>query len=146
MKARPVREWPDGRAQGPRLEPLGKGEEKDDARAFEPLPEDHRSDHGDDHQDVDVDRARAKGHKRAPRGKNAARDGGGNEKRDGQRRAPAVDRQSCQNRRTRRHGQPEPDADIRAGRARTLVFQPHPHPGLPDGVDNSGRSQLCGVI
>ena len=43
-------------------------------------------------------------------------------------------------------GQPEPDSNIGAGGTRALVLQPHPHPGLADRVDDSGRRELCGVI
>ena len=42
--------------------------------------------------------------------------------------------------------QPETGPNIGASGSRPLVFQPHPHPGLPDRIDDSGRSELCGVI
>ena len=83
---------------------------------------------------------------RPPGWEHTTRDGGRDEQTYRQGRAQAAGCQRRENACAGGQSQPEPDPDVRSRGTWALVFQPHPHPRLPDGVDDSGRCELCGVI
>ena len=136
-----------GPFHGPHLEPLGDRKQEHDACAFGPLAEHERTRDGDDHQHVDVQRARTDCGDCPPGGMDAAEDCGSHEPGCGQagmseRRHQEAEGQGA----ARRHDQ-TPTCVEAGGRGDGLfMLEPHAHAGVADDVDHGRGRQLGGVV
>jgi hypothetical protein len=129
------------------FEPLCRREQEHHAHRFQQFPDGNGTRDGNHHEDVDVDGARANCRHRAAARKNAPGNRTANPEDAGDRRLIQPRRGRAKSQRGSGDGhQPPAAADRGIREERLVVFEPHPHPRLPNRVDHRGRRKLGSVV